>query len=80
VGFAEEHPHDIYRVLDLKTQGVMLTRDLRWSGKIFDEFFHTGSSKIMDGIELESSDEKEIILQKSTEAHVQKERKEPEKY
>jgi hypothetical protein len=48
--------------------------------KTFGEFFHTGSPKIMDGTKLESSDEEEIILQKSAESQVQKGIKEPEKY
>jgi hypothetical protein len=29
LGYPEDHPYDTYRVLDLKTLGVMLTRNVR---------------------------------------------------
>jgi hypothetical protein len=52
----------IRRVLDLKTQGFILTRNVRWSGKKFGEIFQEEGPKIMEGAEWESSDEDEIIF------------------
>jgi hypothetical protein len=47
--YAEDHPNDTYRVLDLKNQSVMLTRYVRWLGKTHGEFLmvmNRKSSKI----------------------------------
>jgi hypothetical protein len=63
VGFAEDYPQETYRVLDLKTQGIMLTRNVRWSRKTFGEFSQAGGLKIMEVTEWKSSDEDEIIFQ-----------------
>ena len=30
VGYAEDHAGDVYRFIHLKTQHVILSRDLRW--------------------------------------------------
>jgi hypothetical protein len=38
VGYPDDHPSDTYRVLDLKTLGIMLTRNVRWTGKTYGEF------------------------------------------
>jgi hypothetical protein len=72
VGFAEGHPQDTYRVLDLKTQGVMLIRNVRWSGKTIGEFFDSKNQKIMEGTDLESSEEEEINLPELKTHNVQK--------
>jgi hypothetical protein len=65
VGYPEDHPPDTYRVLDLKTENVMLTRNVRWTGKTFCEYFNENSSKIMEGTDLESSDDESIIIHRS---------------
>jgi hypothetical protein len=39
LGYPEDHPYDTYRALDLKTLGVMLTRNVRWTGKTYGEYF-----------------------------------------
>jgi hypothetical protein len=38
LGYTDDYPGDIFRLLDLKTQQVMLTRNIRWFGKTFGEF------------------------------------------
>jgi hypothetical protein len=46
LGCPEDHPSDTYRVLDLKTQGVVLTRNVRWIGTTYGEYFGEKQRKI----------------------------------
>jgi hypothetical protein len=62
LGYAEDHPKDTYRVLDLKNQLVMLTRNVRWLGKTHGEFFNGEEPKNIENTDLESSDEEEFVL------------------
>jgi hypothetical protein len=81
LGYAEDHPKDTYRVLDLKNQSVMMTRNVRWLGKTHGEFFNGDEPKIIENTELESSDEKEIRVESSfASTQVVEERKEPPKF
>jgi hypothetical protein len=81
VGFEEDHPQDTYRVLDLKTQGFMLIRNVSWSGKTFGKFFQARGLNIMEGTEWEISDEDEIILQTNpADFQINEKEKEAEKY
>jgi Reverse transcriptase (RNA-dependent DNA polymerase) len=66
VGYPEDHPSDTYRVFDLKSQSVMLTRNVRWTGKTFGEYFHEKTSKIMEGTDVESSDDEDIVIHHSS--------------
>jgi hypothetical protein len=67
LGYPEDHPSDTYRVLDLKTLGVMFTRHVRWTGKTHGEYFGEGGTKNMEGTNLESSDDESIVIKHQTE-------------
>jgi hypothetical protein len=58
----------------------MSIRNVRWSGKPFGEFFDSKNQKIMEGTDLESSEEEEITLPELKTHNVQKETKTIEKY
>jgi hypothetical protein len=68
LGYPEDHPSDTYRVLDLKTLGVMLTRNVRWTGKTYVEYFGEAGTKNMEGNDLESSDDESIVIKQPTES------------
>jgi hypothetical protein len=53
----------------------MLTRNVRWSGKKFGEFFDSKNQKIMEGTNLESSEEEEINLPELKTHNVQRKQK-----
>jgi hypothetical protein len=58
----------------------MLTKNVRWSGKTFGEFFQSENQKIMEGTDLGSSEEEDISLPELKTYSVQKETKATEKY
>jgi hypothetical protein len=39
VGYEDNHPQDAYRVFDLKNKTIMITRNVRWLGQTFGEYF-----------------------------------------
>jgi hypothetical protein len=81
LGFAEDHPKDTYRVLDLKNQSVMLTRNVRWLGKTHGEFFNGEEPKNIENTDLDSSDEEEIWFEATpTTSQIVEEKKEPPKF
>jgi hypothetical protein len=81
LGYAEEHPKDTYRVLDLKNQLGMLTRNVRWLGKTHGEFFNGEEPKNIENTDLESSDEEEIRFEASpSTSQIVEEKKEPPKF
>ena len=52
VGYNPDHPNGTYRMLDLKTRKVILSRDVRWIGKNYRKWRQTRK-------ELESDSEEE---------------------
>ena len=64
LGYEDNHPGDAYRVLDLRTKTVMITRDVRWLGKTYGEVFDTKISKNLKDTDMKSSgdDSDEEIL------------------
>jgi hypothetical protein len=81
LGYAEDHPKDTYRVLDLKNQLVMLTRNVRWLGKTHGEFFDGEEPKNIENTDLESSDEEEIRFEAlPSTSRIPEEKKEPPKF
>jgi hypothetical protein len=64
----------------LKNSGSQLTKNVRWSGKTFGEFFQSENQKIMEGTDLGSSEEEDISLPELKTYSVQKETKATEKY
>jgi hypothetical protein len=47
LGDADDNPKDIYGVLDLKHQSVMLTRNMRWLGNTNGDYFNGDEPKII---------------------------------
>src|SRR5687767_7690449 len=39
MGYANEHPGDVYRMLHMKTGKINLLRDTTWKNKIYDEYY-----------------------------------------
>ena len=39
VGYSTQHPGDVYRLLNPKTTMVMHSRDVKWTGKTWAEFY-----------------------------------------
>ena len=65
IGYEDEHPGNTYRVLDLRTKTVMISRDVRWLGKTYGELFKNKIVKKFMDTDLGSSEEEsedEIIL------------------
>ena len=38
VGYTDSHAGDVYRMYDIGTRGVKLTREVIWSGKRYNEW------------------------------------------
>ena len=75
LGYESNHPHDTFRVLDLKKKSVMLTRNVRWLNKTYGEFFGTEGPKMVENTEFESSDEEICIKQIESEVEKEEEKK-----
>jgi hypothetical protein len=67
VGYEDNHPHDAYRVLDLKNLTIMITRDVRWLGKSYGSHFGNDENKLLEFTDLEDEDEDVVILHKPNE-------------
>ena len=39
VGYADKHAGDVYRMLNLKTNKIIMSRDILWLNKTFGEYF-----------------------------------------
>ena len=39
VGYSSQHAGDVYRLLNPKTSRVILSRDVKWTGKMWAEFY-----------------------------------------
>jgi hypothetical protein len=62
VGYEDNHPQDAYRVLDLKNKTIMITRDMRWLGKTYGEYFGTQGPKNLENTDVEDSDDEGYII------------------
>jgi hypothetical protein len=61
VGYEDNHPQDAYRVFDLKNKTIMITRNVRWLGRTFGEYFKVSGEENLDDTNLEESDDEEFI-------------------
>ena len=48
VGYEDNCPKGANMILDLKNNITMITRDVRWFGKCYGEYFNLQNKKIMD--------------------------------
>jgi hypothetical protein len=61
VRYEDNHPQDAYRIFDLKNKTIIITRNMRWLGKTFGEYFKVAGEKILDNTKLEESEDEEFI-------------------
>ena len=54
VGYAVNHAGDVYRMLNLKTKKICLSRDVTWLGKTYGDYY-----KVKDEVEVETIKEEE---------------------
>ena len=54
VGYAKDHDKDVYRMFNMKTRKVSLTRDVRWLSKLFGDYKNIKEKEI-----IKVSDERE---------------------
>jgi hypothetical protein len=45
LGYEDNHPGDAYQVLDLRTNIVMISSNVTWLGKTYEEVFNTSIPK-----------------------------------
>jgi len=50
VGYAENHTGDVYRLLNLKTDKIVLSRDVVWLNKTFEEYMKIDGVKVRDPV------------------------------
>ena len=77
------HLGDAYRVLDFKTKTVMITKDVRWIGKTYEEVFDVKIPKNLTNTDMGSSEdesEEEIFVKnlKRSDNKVSKVEKKPQ--
>ena len=53
VGYAKDHSGDVFRLLNLKTKKILMSRDVTWIGKTYGEYFNYKAKKMIAGEELE---------------------------
>ena len=48
MGYSTQHAGDVYRFLHMKTNLIIYSRDVRWYGKMWDDFHRIPSSHNTD--------------------------------
>ena len=61
-GFPENHPINSYRVYDVKTQKMVITRDIRWLNVPYGDYFKKKNPKNVIDTDIDSSDEEIEVL------------------
>ena len=62
LGYPEEHSSDTFRIMKVKTKTICFSRDVKWLGKTYVEYFGTKIKKNTEDTQFESSDDEEIEL------------------
>jgi shikimate 5-dehydrogenase len=62
IGLGPNHPKDTYRVLDLKTKTIIITRDVRWLLKKLWRIFRQHKHQKKQYTDLENSSDEEIQI------------------
>ena len=72
MGYPEEHSSDTFRIMKVKTKTICFSRDVKWLGKTYGEYFGTKISKNTEDTQFESSDDEEIELTRIKKSKVKK--------
>ena len=72
LGYPEEHSSDTFRIMKVKTKTICFSRDVKWLGKTYGEYFGTKINKNTEDTQFESSDDKEIELTRIKKSKVKK--------
>ena len=59
LGYAEDHPEDTYRMLNLETKKVIITRDVKWLNKTYNKRSNEKRIVVVQHEDPKSSKEKE---------------------
>ena len=59
LGYATDHPEDIYRMLNLETKKVIITRDVKWLNKMHNKISNEKRVSAVRNEDPESSGEEE---------------------
>ena len=75
VGYSTEHAGDVYRLLNPKTRRVIHSRDVKWIGKMWAEFYKI---KMIDRASGHVDPDEDFQLEEEEDQDVEKEETEPE--
>ena len=57
LGYARNHARNVYRMLNLKTRKVILTRDVRWTGKMYKDKVNKPSKTFIEELSTDNDDD-----------------------
>ena len=75
VGYSTQHAGDVYRLLNPKKSRVIHSRDVKWTGKMWAEFYKI---KMIDRASGYLDPEEDFQLEAEEDQHVEEEQLEPE--
>ena len=56
IGYTNEHPGNVYKMLNLQTHKVLMCRDIQWLNKTYAEYRNLSRNQVTKILELEVPD------------------------